>query len=63
MKTYLIPMTWHMYGEAEIEAENLAEAIKKAEEGYLPEGEYIAQSAEVDLMAIAEEYPDEDFLE
>ena len=30
MANYKIPVTWEVYGEMEIEADNLGEAIKKA---------------------------------
>jgi hypothetical protein len=49
MKTYKIPCTWQMYGYYHIEAENIKEALQKAEDADLPEnGEYIESSFEID---------------
>lgn len=49
MKTYKIPCTWQMYGYHHIEAENIKEALQKAEDSNLPEnGEYIESSFEID---------------
>lgn len=55
-KTYRIPVTWQMYGHITVEAENLEEAIEKAEDTNtpLPEGSYVEGSYEVDRDAIDE---------
>ena len=34
VKTYKIPVTWEAYGEMEIEADSLMQAIKIAEDDY-----------------------------
>lgn len=46
MKTFIIPVEWACYGEVEIEAKNLKEAIEKAKDENisLPEGNYIEDS-------------------
>jgi len=49
MKTFKIPCHWRVYGFYEIEANNLEEALGKAEDANLPEGaEYIEGSFEID---------------
>ena len=53
MKTYKIPCTWQMYGYYHIEAENIKEALQKAEDADLPEnGEYIEMPEENDEIII-----------
>lgn len=49
MKTYKIPCTWQMYGYYHIEAENIKEALQKAEDADLPtDSSYIECSFEID---------------
>ena len=49
MTLYKIPCSWEMYGIMYIEAENIEEAIKKAEdEEPLPKGNYIDASFRID---------------
>lgn len=57
MKTYRIPVSWEMYGEVEIEANTLEEAIDKAwsDDIPLPEGEYVSASWRVEEDYIEEE--------
>lgn len=48
-KKFKIPVTWEVFGEMEIEAENLEEAYDIARESPLPEdGEYISESFQID---------------
>lgn len=53
IKTYKIPVIWHSYGIVKVEAESLESAIELAEEGGLPDGEYIDGSFEVDIEGIS----------
>lgn len=46
-KTFRIPCTWEMVGEYVVEAENLEEAIVAAEDGELPNGDYVSDSFRV----------------
>ena len=48
MKTYKIPCHWRVYGFYIFEANNLQEALEKAEDENLPHGEYIEGSFEID---------------
>jgi len=49
MKTYRVPVVWHMHGYVEVEAECLAEATQVAMDAPLPEdGSYIEGSFEID---------------
>jgi hypothetical protein len=51
MPTYKIACTWQVYGELDIEASNLEEAITIAEDGHTPlpvESEYVDSSFEID---------------
>lgn len=52
METYKISVTWESFGEAEIEAENLEEALDKAEadvdEIPLPRANYVDGSFKID---------------
>ena len=49
MKTYKIPVSWSMYGEIEVQAENIEDAILEAEDAPLPDnGEYMSGSFMVD---------------
>lgn len=57
MKKYEIPVTWMMRGSLNIEADSLAEAIKKAHDEPLPNGEYIDGSFEIDNDYLSELYP------
>jgi len=53
MKTYKIPCTWQMYGFYHIEAENMKEALQKAEDANLPnDSDYIEGSFEIDSNMI-----------
>ena len=49
---YKIPCVWQSFGIVEIEADNLDEAIEKANNAPLPEAEYIEDSFEVDIEAL-----------
>lgn len=49
MKEYTIPCSWQMYGYTKVEADSLEEAIKKADDLPLPEGDYVTDSFEVDI--------------
>ena len=49
---YKIPCVWQSFGLVEVDADNLDEAIKKAENAPLPESEYIEDSFEVDIEAL-----------
>lgn len=51
-KTYRIPCNWTMYGVMEVEATSLDEAIEKAYDSGLPEGDYLTDSFDVDQTAI-----------
>jgi len=54
MKTYKIPCHWRVYGFYEIAANNLEEALQKAEDSDLPEnGEYIEGSFEIDTEMLS----------
>ncbi|MFA5048615.1 MAG: hypothetical protein WC516_06345 [Patescibacteria group bacterium] len=59
MKFFKIPVEWACYGVVEIEAKNIEEAIKKAQDDDsigLPEGYYIDSSWQVnDDEALIEE--------
>lgn len=46
-KEYSIPVIWQMIATMKIKATSLEEAISKAEESELPEGEYLSESFEV----------------
>lgn len=49
MKTFKIPCTWQMYGFYHIEAEDIKEALQKAEDANLPtDSSYIECSFEID---------------
>ena len=49
MKTYKIPVFWHMIATVEVEAESLDEAMQIVENNPLPDnGEYLGDSFEVD---------------
>ena len=49
MKTFKIPCTWQMYGYYHIEADNLKEALQKAEDSNLPtDADYVECSFEID---------------
>ena len=49
MKKFKIPCTWQMYGFYHIEAENLSEALQKAEDSNLPtDADYVDCSFEID---------------
>ena len=53
MKTYKIPCTWQMYGFCHVEAENMKEALQKAEDANLPnDSDYIEGSFEIDSNMI-----------
>lgn len=53
MKKYTIPCAWQMYGFYHIEAENLEEAIEKAEDSELPkDADYVETSFEIDTDMI-----------
>ena len=49
---YKIPSVWQMYGVMEIQAENLDEAIEKAHDAALPDGDYLQDSFEVDEASL-----------
>ena len=52
MKTYKIPCVWQMYGIMHIKAKSLEDAIEKAEDAPLPDGDYVSDSFEVDIEAL-----------
>lgn len=54
MKKFIIPVVWTMYGKYEIEATSLEEAISKAENMPLPDGEYLQDSFSIDYEGIPE---------
>jgi hypothetical protein len=47
-------MTWMMSGEIEIEANDIGEAMTKAIDENLPEGEYISDSIRVQVQTVKE---------
>ena len=48
-KTYTIPCTWSVVGEITVEADNLQDAITKAEDAPLPEdSEYLEDSFQIE---------------
>jgi hypothetical protein len=49
-RKYIIPCSWELYGEMEVEADSLEEAVTIAEsdESGLPEGTYVEASFRVD---------------
>ena len=55
MAKFIIPCSWEMYGKIEIEANTLQEAIEKANEAPLPEGNYVDSSFEVDTEVLYDE--------
>lgn len=49
MKTFKIPCTWQMYGYYHIEANDLKEALQKADDSNLPtDADYVECSFEID---------------
>lgn len=55
MNKYIIPVTWHMSGQYEIEAESLEGAINKAFDLELPwDGDYIDDSFEINYDCLKE---------
>jgi hypothetical protein len=58
---YKIPCSWEMYGYFECEAENLTDAIRQADKGSLPEGNYVDASFEIDEDIVQQDYPDEEY--
>ena len=55
MKTFKIPVVWQMYGVVRVEADTLEEAMEKAREEKLPDGDYIDDSFELDTEEIIKE--------
>lgn len=55
MSKYIIPATWLMSGEYEVEAETKEEALKKILKLPHPSGSYINNSLEIDLKGIKKE--------
>ena len=49
---FLIPVTWMEAGLEEVEADSLEEAVQKAREASLPDGEYVDGSFEVNYDCI-----------
>ena len=54
MKEYTIPCSWQMYGYMKVEADSLKDAIKKADDMPLPDGDYVTDSFEVDEQMVEE---------
>ena len=60
MKTYKIPVFWHMIATVEVEAESLDEAMQIVENNPLPDnGEYLGGSFEVDVELAVNENEEE----
>jgi len=53
-KLFRVPCSWQMYGYFECYAEDWDDAIEQANEGSLPDGDYIDDSFEVDTDRIEE---------
>jgi len=49
---YRIPCVWQCYGVVEIEASSMEDAIEKAKDAPLPNGDYIDDSFEVDIESL-----------
>lgn len=59
-KKFIIPCYWNVYGNVEVEAETVEEAVMILEDGPLPEnGSYVANSFRVDHEVI-NSYNDEE---
>lgn len=60
MKTWKIPVSWEEYGEIEIEAKTLKQAIaifdEREDEYSLPEGEYIDGSFKRECVEFCKEF-------
>lgn len=52
MPKFIIPVSWTMIADMEVEADDLEDAVSKAEEAPLPEGEYCDGSFEINHSLI-----------
>ncbi len=58
-KTYKIPVIWEMFDYLVIEADSLSDAIEKAHQEPLTQGEYIDGSFSIDNVSLKYDYPEE----
>ena len=56
LKTYKIPCSWEVYGQAEVDADSLQDAINivDSDEFPLPQGDYVDASLRIDHDIIPE---------